>query len=292
VEKTAPGVWSRAIGRGDPFDPPWPDVLITCGRRSAPLSIVLREKSGGAIFTVHIQDPRRPPSRFDLVVAMEHDRLPAGPNVIEVATALHGLTPEILAAAGAAWSERFAGLGRPMAGIMIGGSARGNPFTDDHGRRLLAALERLRGEAGAALAITPSRRTPAALLARLRGAFEGDRRVFIWDGTGENPYAGILALSDRLVVTGDSVSMVSEALATGRPVEVFDLGFRRYAPFLRRLEARGLTRRFEGDASPPPVRPPVNATFEVAAVVRRLAQGRTGVSGKASWPRSRQSAVT
>ncbi|MGI9169224.1 MAG: mitochondrial fission ELM1 family protein, partial [Caulobacteraceae bacterium] len=273
IEKTAPGALSRAIGRGDRFDPPWPDVLITCGRRSAPLSIALRERSGGAIFTVHIQDPRRSPKHFDLVVAMEHDRLAAGPRVIKVATALHDLTPRLLVDAAAAWSERFAGLGRPLAGIVIGGGARGNPFTADHGRRLVAALERLRRE-GVALAITPSRRTPRAILALLRAAFDKDRRVYLWEGDGENPYRGILALADRLAVTGDSVSMVSEALATGRPVEVFDLGFPRYAPFLRGLEARGLTRRFEGEASPPPARPPVNATLEAATEVRRLSRGR------------------
>jgi uncharacterized protein len=297
VEKTAPG-WGalrrRPFGGGarDRFEPPWPDLLVTCGRRAGALSVALRKASGGRMVTVHVQDPRRDPAAFDLVVAMEHDPIAAGPGVIKVATALHDLTAENLAVAAEPWRERLAALGAPLAGVAIGGATRRDAFTRAHGRRLIAALQRLRGEAGAGLAITPSRRTPPAIRRLLQEAFADDPRVFLWDLTGENPYRAILALADRLVITGDSVSMISEALASGRPVEVFDLGFARYAPFLTALEGRGLIRRFTGDASPPPARPPVNATPDAAAAVRRLLQGRTGVSGQASWPRSRQPAVT
>ncbi len=282
VEKTAPArwPWPRLSGGGtrDRFEPPWPDVLITCGRRSAALSVALRKASGGRILTVHVQDPRRGPAAFDLVVAMEHDRIAARPGVIKVATALHDLTPEKLTAAGALWRSRLEALGAPLAGVAIGGTVRGDAFTLDHGRRLIGALRRLRqGDAG--LAISPSRRTPLAIRALLREAFADDPRVFLWDLAGDNPYAAILALADRLIVTGDSVSMISEALATGHPVEVFDLGFHRYAPFLGGLIEAGLTRRFEGDPAPPPARPPVNATLAAAAAVRRRLQARTGVSG-------------
>ena len=110
-------------------------------------------------------------------------------------------------------------------------------------------------------------------------AFAGDRRVFLWDRTGENPYLAILALSERLVVTSDSVSMVSEALATPHPVEVFDLGFPRHIGFIQDLVERALVRRFDGDPLPPATTGPVNATLEAAAVVRVLLQERTGVSG-------------
>ena len=285
VEKTVPSRWgglwpwpSRG-GARDRFAPPWPDLLVTCGRRSAALSVALRKASGGRIVTVHVQDPRRDAAAFDLVVAMEHDAIPAGPGVIKVATALHDLTPEKLALAAGPWRRRFAALGAPLAGVAIGGTSRRGAFTGEHGRRLVGALTRLQREAGVALAITPSRRTPLAIRRLLREAFADDPRVFLWDLTGENPYRAILALVDRLVITGDSVSMVSEALASGHPVEVLDLGFPRYAPFLHALEGRGLIRRFEGEGAPPPARSPVNATLEAAAAVRRLLQERTGVVG-------------
>jgi mitochondrial fission protein ELM1 len=103
--------------------------------------------------------------------------------------------------------------------------------------------------------------------------------VFLWDLAGANPYLAILALADRLVVTSDSVSMVSEAISTPHPVEVFDLGFARHAGFLAALVASGRVRPFEGDPAPPKSSEPVNATIEVAAVVRSMLQRRTGVVG-------------
>jgi len=80
-------------------------------------------------------------------------------------------------------------------------------------------------------------------------------------------------------VTSDSVSMVSEALATPHPVEVLDLGFSRHASFIQELVDRRLVRRFEGDPTPPATTGPVNATLEAAQAVQALIQARTGVSG-------------
>jgi mitochondrial fission protein ELM1 len=287
VEQTAPGegLTLELLGLtasprlAEAFAPPWPDVLVTCGRRSVPFAVALKRASGGRIVAVHIQDPRRFRKAFDLIIAMDHDRLEPGPSVIKVATALHDVTAEGLAQAADAWRDRFAPLGRPLVGVAIGGDLRGRPFSLDDGRRLLAGLQRLRREAGAGLAITPSRRTPTAVRALLAGAFADDPRVFLWDLEGANPYRGILALADRLVVTTDSVSMVSEAIATGHPVELLDLGFRRHVGFVQRLVDEGLARRFEGDPSPPVAGGRTDATVLAAAAVRRLLQARTGMVG-------------
>ena len=280
VEKTLSRQWLAS--RSEPVDrlaPPWPDLIVSCGRRSVRQVLAARKASGGRTLAVHIQDPRFGTPGFDLIIAMEHDAIRARPRVIKVATALHDLTPQNLDAAGNLWADRLASLGHPLVGVMVGGDLRGRPFGPADGLRLLAGLQRLKSGSGGALAITPSRRTPDHVLALLGEAFAGDSSVFLWDRTGENPYRGILALADRLVVTSDSVSMVSEALATPHPVELFDLGFRRHARFIQGLVERGLARRFEGDPSPPDTTGPVNATLEAAAVVRKLLQARTGVSG-------------
>jgi len=281
IEKTAPsGFLQSWFGAKtvDAFEPPWPDLLVTCGRRSARFSIALRKRMPANALAVHIQDPRAPAAAFDFIVAMEHDRIAAGGNVIKVATALHDLTPAILSDEADAWRERLAAYGRPLAGVMIGGSTARQAFTPDHGNRLLSGLRRLRA-AGVSLAIIPSRRTPKAVNETLRQAFAGDPRVFHWDLTGDNPYRGVLGLADRLVVTSDSVSMISEALATPVPVEIFDFGTAHYGRFLARVTERGWARRFVGEATLPPPRSPLNATDEAAAAVRTLLQMRTGVVG-------------
>jgi len=282
VEKSVAGGLSWSWARPTPestIAAPWPDVVVSCGRRSAARSIAIGKASGGRTITVHVQDPRGRAELFDLVVAMEHDRIAPASNVMKVATALHDLTPKNLAEAGRLWTRRFAALGAPLTGVVIGGDLKGRPFTLDDGRRLLEGLKSLKKQSSGGLAITPSRRTPTSVRTLFEDAFDGDARVYLWNLKGDNPYRGILALSDRLVVTSDSVSMVSEALAAPHPVEIFDLGFPRHTQFVRRLIDRGLVRRFEGDAAPPRTTGPVNATDEAARVVRALLQARTGVSG-------------
>jgi mitochondrial fission protein ELM1 len=218
-------------------------------------------------------------SAFDLVVAMDHDGV-AGANVLSLPTALHDVTPGKLAAAAGAWRARLAPDGRPLIGVLLGGSTRRQPFTLDQADRMLAGLAQVRAASDARLAVTPSRRTPPAVLARFAERLAGDPDAFVWDLAGDNPYLGILALSDRLVVTSDSVSMVSEALATAAGVEIFgDEGGRRQAAFIAGLIGGGLVRRFDGDPSPPPAHPPLDATRAAAQAVRRMLAARTGSSG-------------
>jgi mitochondrial fission protein ELM1 len=139
---------------------------------------------------------------------------------------------------------------------------------------------RLRGEFGTSLAITTSRRTPASTRALIAKTFEADGRVSVWDLTGDNPYRGILALADGFVVTTDSVSMVSEAVATGRPVSVFDLDFPRHRSFVQTLVDQGLVVRFDGS---PPAQTAASRESDsmilVANRVRDLVQARTGRAG-------------
>lgn len=255
--------------------PPWPDLLISCSRRAAVVSIAVRRASRGRTLTVHVQNPLVDPAAFDLVVAMAHDGL-SGSNVISVPTALHDVTPERLAQAARAWRDRLTRPGRPLVGVTLGGANRNQPFTGEMAQALIEGLARLRRETGAGLAITPSRRTPDDVKAAFAARFADDPDVFLWDMQGDNPYYGILALADRLVATSDSVSMISEALATGHPVEVFGPdGGERHARFLRGLLDQGLVRRFTGDPAPGPSLGAIDATETAAAAVRRMLEARS-----------------
>ncbi len=252
--------------------PPWPDLLISCGRRTVALAMAIRRASERRTLAVHVQDPLARPDGFDLVIAMQHDAV-SGPNVLKVVTALHGVTAEKLAEAGGAWRDRLGAGPAPLAGVLIGGPTGGRLFPT---AAFIAALKRLR-TAGARLAIAPSRRTPPALVAAVETAFAGDPHVFIWDRQSDNPYLGILALADRLMVTSDSVSMISEALASGHPVEVFgEPQNARHARFLRTLFDERLIDPFTGGPVAARDRRPVDATDSAAQAVRRLLDARTG----------------
>jgi mitochondrial fission protein ELM1 len=270
-----PALWPLTLKGLDPgkdrLEPPWPDVVVSCGRKAAKAAIAIKRASGGRTLAVHIQDPLAPLSEFDLVIPMRHDPVAEGPNVVAIDLALHDVTPEVLATAAETWRARFAHLPRPLTGVLLGGRTKRHPFTREQGQVLADRLKTLRTEGG--LAITPSRRTPDEVKAVLRDAFAGDEGVFLWDEGGDNPYRGILALSDRLAATGDSVSMVSEAVATGRPVAVFDIGGgKRNQRFIRNLAERKIVSLLDG--GPFVAGTGLNSTPKAAAALRRLIEAR------------------
>ncbi len=269
-----PSALKKLTPLSDQPAPPWPDLIVSCSRRAAAVALAIKRASGGRTLAIHVQNPLTDPRAFDLVVAMDHDGL-VGRNVISVPTALHDVTPTRLGEAAKFWRKRLFKRGRPLVGVVLGGSNKHQAFTLKMAGELMDGLQRLRRETGAGLAITPSRRTPEEVKAAFEARFAGDPDVFCWNMQGENPYLGILALSDRLVVTSDSVSMISEALATPNPVEVFGPeGGRRHARFLHGLVDKGLLRPFTGERIPPPPGGPIDSTEIAAQAAKALILAR------------------
>ena len=286
----SPALFSRVYGSLYPFgaglSPPWPEVLISCGRRAALASMAIQRRNTRPMVSVHIQPPPDPDA-FDLVVAMPHDRL-TGDNVICTPTALHDVHSARLVEAASVGDRRIMDLPRPWTGVLVGGAAGRRPFTPVDAGRLADQLDDLRQVIGGSLLITASRRTPPEVIAALGWRFADDTATFIWDGAGPNPYLPMLALCDRLVVTSDSISMVSEALATTAEVWIFELaGGPRHARFLETLmETRQVARL--GAPPPAPRDISLDATPAIAeAVIALLNQKRGHVARTASLALSR-----
>jgi len=258
-----------ALGRGsDRFAPPWPDLLISCGRKSVATALAVKRASGGRTFLVHVQDPLMRTDAFDLVAAPRHDNV-VGENVIATRGALHGVTRAKLAAAAEHFAPLFAGLSRPLVAVLVGGANGRVRFTAEEAAGIADELAALAAKTGAGLALTPSRRTGAERARILRDRL-APLGAYIWDGEGENPYLGMLALADHILVTADSVSMASEACATGKPVYVIPLagGSKRHRRFHAELREQGLTRPFAGMLEHWSY-PPLLDSEAVAAEVRR-----------------------
>ncbi|HEY8066406.1 MAG TPA: mitochondrial fission ELM1 family protein [Methylosinus sp.] len=268
------------------FAPPYPDLVIACGRRTIPYLRHVKRASGGAVFTVYVNRPASGLGTADVIVAPRHDGL-VGENVIAPLAPANRLTPQRLAEARGALDPRVAALPEPRVGLLIGGDSRHFRFSERDAERLLAAIGAMLDD-GWNIAATVSRRTPArlveALRARLGGAHptladaraavsrarETETRAFLWAGDGENPYLSILAGSQALVVTADSVNMVAEAAATGAPVHVFEPegGSAKIAAFLDALEQRGALRRWRGRLEHWRYEP-LNETPAIAAEIAR-----------------------
>lgn len=198
-----------------------PGLVISCGRKGSAAAMALRLLMPATKF-ICLQDPRVPSHHFDLVVAMAHDRI-EGPNVIKTRFALHDITPQKLAHAREKFLPVFEPYPAPRVAVLLGGSTNKYTLTQSGMQQLIAQLQALQKNTQASLLITPSRRTGEANTALLARAFAGDVRVYFYGGHGENPYLGLLALADYIVVTNDSVNMMSEAIATGKPVYILPL---------------------------------------------------------------------
>jgi mitochondrial fission protein ELM1 len=267
-----PSLWWNALAAPrERLRPPWPELLIATGRRTVALSIAIR-REGGA-FTIQLQDPTVSPALFDVVVAPEHDGL-QGANVIATKGALHGVTPEVLALAAENFRARLEPLARPLVAVLLGGSNALYRLDREAMIRLGALLRRAAREDGASFAVTPSRRTGEANVAALRETL-ADVPCEVWDGGGDNPYLGYLALADAIVVTSDSVNMVSEACATGKPVHVFHLAppKGKFGRFHAAFEAAGFARPFKGRIEHWRYDPP-RETERVAGLIRARLKDR------------------
>lgn len=269
-----PRFWWRPLETSSPadrFQPPWPDVLIASGWRSVAAAMAVRRASGGKTFTIYIQNPHVHPRRFDIVIAPQHDAL-RGDNVLLTAGALHRVVPARLAEAGRRLAPALAHLPRPLVAVLVGGSNQRQEVSPAVIGDLADKLAALSRGYGAGIVVTPSRRTGAANERILQERLH-DLPAVVWDGQGENPYFGYLGLADAIVVTADSVSMVSEACATGKPVYIYELegGGRRLRRFHESLRAAGITRPFAGVLEHWSY-PPLDDTARVAATIReRLA---------------------
>ncbi len=262
-----PALWLKPLAAVEEIatEAPLPPLIIGCGGAGARVAAALRQPGVAA---VAVQHPRMSLKKFDLVLAARHDGI-TGANVIVTRNALHRVTPELLAAEAAIWAPEFAGLPRPLVAVLLGGSNGRYTFDEDAAETLAVQLAQMMDLDKVGLVITPSRRTGAAMVEILQEVLV-PRGAWIWDGQGKNPYFGMLGLADAIVVTADSVSMVSEAVATPKPVMLVKLQgeSKRIGAFMGMMVKDGRVRDFAGrlelwDTAP------LDDTFMAAAEMRR-----------------------
>ena len=169
--------------------------------------------------------PRHDPLRGDNVIITH-----ASPNKI-TATSLKSAKEQF------SFLEKYPG---PRFAVLIGGSSKAYKMTTKNTDALVQTLSHINGS----LIITCSRRTGTDNQKTLEETLRNDANYF-WDGKGENPYLGLIAWADFLLVTADSASMISECCSTGKPVYMIDLegGARRIASLHEHLISYGALKR-------------------------------------------------
>ncbi len=217
-------------------DSPLPDVMIAAGGRCASLARWVKQASGGRTKVVIIGRPWARLADFDLVVTTPQYNLPARRNVQTNLLPLNCIDIDAEDKRVRDWRQRFAGLPRPWIGVLVGGGSGSFRMTEACAQDLAARLNTIAARTGGSLLISTSSRTPRSAIAVLASHLSAPHYLHVWQPEQiDNPHVAILALSDRLMVTGESASMIAEAVNTGKQVELFALRERHLSRLLTRL---------------------------------------------------------
>ena len=209
----------------DRLAPPWPDLVLSMGMRNEPVCRWIRAQSGGRARLVYLGRLWSDPAHFDLVITTPQYRVPDRPNVLRNALPLHSVSADRLAGAASLCAARLHHLPRPYITLNVGGTSGPYAFGPRAAARLVRDTVALARARGASLLVSSSARTPPEAIAALAAQRSVPMELYRWQRDDpDNPYFGFLALADEVIVTADSISMLSEAHATGKPVHMFDTG--------------------------------------------------------------------
>lgn len=209
--------------RSSALAPPWPDIVLSAGRRNEPVARWVKRQSGGNTRLVHIGRPWAPLSAWDLAITTPQYFLPRQPGVFHNTLPLHRNSLTELRAAGEQLRPQLASLPRPWVAVLMGGDSGRFVMTPEKGRGLGLLSDELARAAGGSVLFTDSPRTPRAAGDAMQAQLQPPHFSWRWGSGGDNPYRGLLALADAFIVTGESMSMLGEAAATGKPLYIFDV---------------------------------------------------------------------
>ncbi len=205
---------------------PFPDLIIGAGHSTEAAAFWVKAQSPRAVKLVYLGTPITNLEKFDLVVTTPQYGLPKRANILHIDLPMHSVEKNNLAKAALLWQPRLAHLPKPWTALLVGGASGPYTFTVEAATRLAQEAQKYTGS----LLITTSARTTLDVTAALRLALTGPHYFHAWqDNAADNPFFGYLTLADQFIVTADSISMLSEACATAKPVMMFDTEHVRFA---------------------------------------------------------------
>jgi uncharacterized protein len=210
-------------GRSPSLEPPWPDLILTIGRRPSMGALWIKERSGGRTRIVLFGKPSGLITRFDLVVAGAEVQLPPLANVLPIRLPLMRPEASEIELAVTRWRTRFAALPRPLVAVLVGGPTMPFAFDARVSGQLCRLAAGIAAEGGTPY-VTTSRRTPHTVVDALRSELPPRAQLFEWtQENADNPYLALLGLADGFIVTGDSVSMLAEVVRARKPLAILEL---------------------------------------------------------------------
>jgi len=221
--RVVPSLHHLDLDASDPLAPPWPDLLITVGRRLSMVAQWVQKQSGGHTRLVLMGKPSGSAAPYDLIIVGPETQIPPGPKIMKISVPLLKVDAARVAAAADAWREKLEDLPRPLVAFLVGGPTNPFIFNRDVTERMLSLARDVRA-AGGTPYFTTSPRTPPGFTSELKERLPEGSRLFEWRRDApDNPYHALLGLADSFVVTGESISMLVEVAKLGRPLAIFPL---------------------------------------------------------------------
>ena len=215
------------------------DIIISCGRKSIIPSIHLKSISNKKIFNIHIQDPKINFDYFDFIVAPEHDGI-NGSNIINTKGAIHYLTKDEIEKNKDYLNSFIRKDNRKIWCLIMGGPTKYYDYSTKNMKHIFSIFYKLLKKKDFQLVVIPSMRTPLNTIHYAKEFFGKNHTVIM--NVDKKAYLSALAISENIIVTCDSSSMISEAALTGKPIYIAnilpkknDIRFQRFRNLFRDL---------------------------------------------------------
>ncbi len=196
------------------------DLIISCGRKSVIPSIHLKNNSKKKVFNIHIQDPKVNFNHFDFIIAPEHDSI-NGQNVINTKGAIHYLTDDEINKNKDHLNSFVKKDQRKICSLILGGPTKYYDYSSENIKNIFSNLNNLLKKNDFQLVVIPSMRTPKNSIDYAREYFGKNHTII--DNVDKKAYLSALSMSEIIIVTCDSSSMISEAALTGKPIYVANI---------------------------------------------------------------------
>jgi len=203
------------------------EFIVSCGSGLAPVSIFMRKENNAKNVVIMKPCILFGSKKFNFIIAPKHDKICASKKVVVTTLAPNLVNSDILKSAGEKLRNSVRLEKDKVVGLLIGGDNPEFRLSNELLKKVMADVLKICESSDADLLVTTSRRTNKEQESIIKQALQKNPRckllVIANEHNPEGALAGILALSNTAIVSGESISMVSEAVSSGKKTVAFSL---------------------------------------------------------------------
>ncbi len=209
------------------------EFVVSCGSSLAPVNIFMSKENNAKNVIIMRSKLIMGLKKFSLAIIPQHDNPPVAGNVLVTKIAPNLIGEETLKADGERL-KKIAHIEKSLVlGLLIGGDNPEYSLTKEIINQVIDNVVKFCEEHDAELLVTTSRRTSAEVDNILKNKLKNNPRckllIIANEANVKEAVSGILSLSNVTIVSGESISMVSEGITSGKRTIAFELEKRKDA---------------------------------------------------------------